>query len=76
MSKFEVEKDIEIPAKRHGPSKYPWAEMEVGDSFFVEGPAPKTQRCLAVCAGGQRRRHGTRFTTRQCENGVRVWRIE
>ena len=34
MTQIKIEKDIPLPKTR---SKYPWAEMDVGDSFFVPG---------------------------------------
>lgn len=34
----QIDKDIPIPANRRGrPCKYPWKELEVGDSFVFTG---------------------------------------
>ena len=33
MSEYVIEKEVEIPTRTR--TKYPWMEMNVGDSFFV-----------------------------------------
>jgi len=82
---FEVENGIEIPAPKRGrgrPPKYPWAEMEIGDSFFVEAQEGRSienqQRSLSASGRsyGVRKHVGMKFRTRTVEGGVRVWRIE
>ena len=61
---------------KHGNAKYPWREMEVGDSFFVS-----TVSMGALSAQGQQAglRLNRKFKTKTfIENGVkgvRVWRI-
>ena len=84
MSEFEIEKGLGIPPKIR-PSKYPWENMELGDSFFV----PKDGRSrkalvtnLCSCAKGFARRAGdgidfsVRFVIEKKRGeGVRVWRI-
>ena len=39
MNEYKVEKDIPIPTIQrfppHRPSKYPWADLEIGDSFAI-----------------------------------------
>jgi hypothetical protein len=65
-----IEKGIPAPVgKNH---KYPWDNMEVGDSFFVEG-ATTTQMAGNITA--QRRRLGWSFSQRKQNGGVRVWRV-
>lgn len=63
-----IERDVPMPDKRrHGrKSKYPWGDMEVGDSFLVIGrdkklPVPKHLK-------------PRKFEQRFIEGGVRVWR--
>ncbi len=67
-----IEKGLPTPNKRL--TRYPFAGMEVGDSFF----APLTLAASILTSA--RRHHPKRFTTRSVvENGVRgvrVWRYE
>lgn len=80
---FQIEKDVPVP-KRKFRGKYPFGEMEVGDSFLVpaddEGATyiPKYRRPrVAGAIRTYSARHGKRFTYRRLEdNSVRVWRIE
>jgi hypothetical protein len=77
MADYTIEKGVPIsPQKRPGAgrkSKYPFRDMEVGDSFMEPGVAPKAARC-AACRSG--RRLNKKFMTRTVEGGVRVWRVE
>lgn len=74
----EVIPGIPVPAKgngRRGKSKYPFAEMRVGDSFFVAGAKPSSLQSMAR----RTTRHlGYKFTTRAAEHlgevGARCWR--
>lgn len=79
----EIEKGIPVPAPHCGrPRKYPWRDIEVGESFFI--PCDKESRNRVQCSMlGMCRRsraNGKRFTTRsvveQGKSGIRVWRIE
>lgn len=68
---IKIEQNITIPEKffkNH--RKYPWLEMEIGESFFV----PKTS--FPHAAGATKRYAPRRFTTRREKNGIRVWRIK
>lgn len=74
---FQIEKNVPMAergsAHRGRPAKYPWAEMEVGDSFFSpsDGATAATMRAGAQKAG---KRLGFTFAVRLVEGGVRVWR--
>lgn len=71
---IEIEKGVPVPTeegKRAKRSKYPFAMMEVGDSFEVVN-APKS---FLVTVHVNGKRLGYKFTTRKTENGRRVWRI-
>lgn len=55
------------------PPKYPWRQMEVGDTFFVPG---RTQRCLRKDAAAYRpMQFRIKTVMVKGEIGVRVWRI-
>lgn len=75
MTAFKIDKSVPIPAKRKGRSKYPFATMEVGDSFLVDAASRiKTVSALAVY---KKKAHPKqKFTVRRVEDGVRVWRIK
>lgn len=83
---YKVEKNVEMPLKKTftAGSKYPFAEMDIGDSFFVPATsredAKKVQTRVSASGTKFRAVHGRRFSTRVIEEndgfGVRVWRIE
>lgn len=86
---FEIEKDVPIPETRQGRgSKYPFAEMEVGDSFLVEPEEDpnlgvvdeeeyaKVRGRVSNVAYKYGKDHDKKFTVRQTDEGVRVWRVE
>ena len=64
-----VEKLVPLP---EGKKRYPYKEMDVGDSFFVD--AGKLQ---VVCNANYRasKRLGMQFIARKEVEGVRVWRV-
>lgn len=70
-----IEKGIPVTdgrSLRKGCCKYPWADMEVGDSFLV---THVNQKAMATTAGYHSRKTGRKFKASKVENGVRVWRI-
>lgn len=78
MSKIKIDKGVPIPKAELGRNrKYPWDELQVGDSFFVPG---KTRATFNGFASRFKKTHGIHFTLRTVtENdikGVRIWRIK
>lgn len=75
---FKIEKGIPIPPSKGGagrPTLYPFAKMEVGDSFTIES-ARKQQGRMCAIASDYGKRHGMRFTVRTIGDGMlRVWRV-
>jgi hypothetical protein len=69
---YLVEKGLPVPGPTM-PCKYPWDQMEVGDSFFVEGGSVTT---LGASAYSAAKRLGWKFTTRTVPGGARSWRIK
>lgn len=59
-------------------TKYPWASMRVGDSFFIDGYSYKKQALLIQNAKSWCKRNAPewQFTTRKINDGVRVYRIK
>lgn len=68
---MKVEKGIPAPAPREV-VEYPYADMEVGDSFHVEG-GTLNKMCYQNRKAGNKL--GWKFTVRKVEGGVRVWRV-
>ena len=74
-----IEKGIPVPPPRHGTSqsnaartKYPWADMDIGDSFLVRD---KSQNAMATTASYHAKKLGRNFRAANVEGGVRVWRV-
>lgn len=76
---FKIEKGHPMPEFKSGAqNKYPWAQMEVGDSFFVPG---STAQKMRSAASHQAKRHPPKRYICRKEvvdgvQGVRVWRVE
>lgn len=79
-----IEKNIPLPARVRGTqgrrSKYPFAQMEVGDSFAItaiEQTAYKLRNSIGNCAikWVQKNAPERKFSTRITGNTVRIWRI-
>jgi hypothetical protein len=65
---MKVEKNVPIPVK------YPFAGMQVGDSFAV--PSNIRREMVSVAAIRYGRKHGMKFTVRQMpDRTYRCWRI-
>lgn len=74
---MKIEKSFEIPTQGAGrPRKYPFADMQVGDSVLFEGGkiGPKFKPYIAAQIWG--RNNNAKFSGRTVDNGVRIWRIE
>lgn len=70
---FTVEKGVPRPKLKGRNSKYPWADMEVGDSFAAP---KKLSISLVNSAAQQSRKRGWKFSVRTMdEQTCRVWRI-
>jgi hypothetical protein len=77
---YEIETGIEAPVKSRGREpKYPWRELDIGDSFFAS-VADAPGRSLRSSMIHAQKRYGLVLTSRtRVENGVkgiRIWRIE
>lgn len=82
---FKIEKNIPLPKRTREP-KYPFAQMEVGDSFAVEVAfeelMPKVLRrmtaakTVAAALLRTQRKDKTSFVVAEVPEGVRVWRKE
>ena len=75
---FKIEKDVPMPTRtRNGGSKYPFAEMQVNDSFFVEAIGQASERRMYSAIQSYRRRFPeVKMSLRKVDGGLRVWRTE
>jgi hypothetical protein len=80
---FTLSKSVPLPARTSagGKAKYPWAEMQPGDSFFVEAGKVETFYTLTSTA---RKKYNAVFIARKAVgdawgqpgvDGVGVWRL-
>ena len=77
--KIQIEKGVCIPKNVTRKSKYPFREMEVGDSFFIKEKedVKKAQRKMAAVAHMFCKKNSEyKFKTQAFETGVRVWRVK
>ena len=78
-TQFKIDKGIELP-KRKAPvshRKYPWDELEVGDSFFI--PKKKIVGIGNIRLAAEKRlnrKFSGRSVVEHRVKGVRVWRTE
>lgn len=71
---IEIEKKKPIiKAKKGRKNKYPFNDMNVDDSFFVEGGKYAS---LYSCAKNYAGEGTKQFTIVTEDNGVRVWRVK
>ena len=77
---YQIDKDIPIPVEEKPVSPYPFASMEIGDSFLV--PCKKKQRLsVDVRLVGEEIKFRKRtdssyhFRSHYVDGGVRVWRV-
>jgi len=75
MNEVMVEKNIDMPVMRVTASKYPYDEMEVGDSFMVT--SERVSMINTMCGVNKKKgvELGMKFIAKRVDGGVRVWRI-
>ncbi len=71
---YKVETNVPIPSRDR--SKYPFVDMDVGDSFLIPDPTDTERKRVQTSAASYGRRHNKHFVTRTTHDGIRVWRIE
>lgn len=71
MANFET--NIPVPAPKGGRiGRYRFADMEAGQSLFIEGQGSNGPAAWA--ARNFARRTGVKMVTRAVDGGVRIWR--
>lgn len=77
MDMVTVEKNVDMPVTRITANKYPYNEMEIGDSFLVK--SERASMINSMCGINKKKgiELGMKFIAKQVlvEGGVRVWRI-
>ena len=72
---MKIEKNTPIPASSKGrPRKYPFAEMQPGDSVFFDGEKVGSNPYVAAQMVG--RKKNWKFSGRTIDGGLRIWRVE
>lgn len=75
---MQIESEQVAPPRGHHLVRYPFRQLEVGQSFFIEGIAGDHAAILRVrgAANVQGRRTGKKYSVRKMDGGVRVWRVK
>lgn len=74
---YKIEKNVAVPHTRND-DKYPFDQMQVGDSFFVpcSGANTREARHVRNHVAGRNHEGKAAFITRTVDGGVRVWRAK
>lgn len=79
FKEMKIEKGVPIPEQgENRKMKYPWRQMEVGDSFFIECDVYKANSVLSAARSWSYRNTDglSQFARREEDNGYRFWRIK
>jgi len=68
---MDVEIQKGVPMPRGVETKFPWNDMEVGDSFAYPG----SNNAAHTVARQASARNGKTFKARQTDEGMRIWRV-
>lgn len=77
MSDIKIETGIPLALDGRDRTKYPFAKMNIGDSFFIDNvhAGDKLYSSISSASRGYGHRHNKKFKQRRENNGVRVWRV-
>ena len=76
--KIQIETDVPVPTKQVRTPKYPFRDMVVGDSFFINDKVDvkRMQQKIASAASMFVKKNPTyKFKTQAFPAGVRLWRV-
>lgn len=69
----KIDKKIPFPGRRYGvKTKYPWKELNIGDSFAFDGSVENAHASSTY----YNNRTGKVFRARAYNGGARIWRIK
>lgn len=69
-----IDKGIEMVNKKGRKSKYPFCDMDIGDSVFFKDKTSLDKE--TVYAYNYGRKSNKRFSAKSVDGGVRIWRTE
>lgn len=78
MTALKIEKNVPIPKSHQGRNRtpgYPFAAMQVGDSFFVRCKDKAELNRVRSAAAIHANKTGSKFKTRTVDGGIRVWLV-
>lgn len=76
MTAIKIEKNVPIPKSHQGRrSAYPFASMQLGDSFLVRCRTPRDMNRVRSAAAIYAGKTGAKFKTRSVDGGIRVWLV-
>lgn len=71
-----IDRAIPVPEhNRRSAKKYPFEQMEIGDSFLVPLAADKSPSGIYSSIAQAKKRLSINLTSARVEGGLRVWRI-
>jgi hypothetical protein len=73
MMKFKIDKKIPLPSRGQQITKYPFIDLDIGDSFLIPEKTVIQTNGLCYYAG---KRLKKKFVSRTVNGGVRIWRIK
>ena len=72
---IKIDKDIPTPCPFAERAKWPFRDMEVGDSFFVPKGTEANSATNAM-ANANHKQKPKKWTKRTLNGGIRIWRIQ
>lgn len=74
---FVVESDVPVTPHKNGYATYPFARMNVGDSFAIKTDTMRQRVSSAVCHYVRENEPELKFTVRRVDDGGwRCWRMK
>lgn len=67
---IKIEKGVPLPV--HKSTRYPWHDLEIGDSFII---SDRTRGSVSSLASYQGKRTGKTFRVSEDGDCFRVWRV-
>lgn len=69
---IRIDTNVDLPQSR---TKYPFADMQVGDSILFKDERQATSARVAAVRYAQRHEPDCTYTLRKVEDGWRLWRV-
>jgi len=76
--KIQIETGVPVPTQALRTSKYPFRDMVVGDSFFINDKVDvkrSQQKIAAAACMFAKKNPNYKFKTQAFPAGVRIWRV-